>query len=120
MILFLILATIVVVCVVLFVCDIGSNDAMVACIVVAGIILCIVGGILPCIRADIKAEIVAFNQVEQDINVARRSKLDPVERASLTNTVISNNKWLAKKQFRNAGAWDIFIPDEVDNLKKLK
>jgi hypothetical protein len=75
--------------------------------------------LLPCIRYDIKAEIVAFNEVSASVERAREGKLDVVERAALTNTVIGWNIWLAKKQYRNAGFWNIYIPDEVDSLKKL-
>ena len=105
---------------IVFYIEVGDDSLIIAGIIVTAIVLAIVLAILPCIRNEIKTEIVAFIQVKNDIKIARRSKMDPIERASLTRTIIENNIWLAKKQFRNAGFWDIFIPDEVDYMKKLQ
>jgi hypothetical protein len=90
-------------------------------LVVTSIVLFVILIVLPCTRYEIRSEIVAFKQVDQCIKTARTSiDLSPLERASLTSTIIESNVWLAQKQFINAGFWDIFIPDEVDTMKKLK
>ncbi len=101
-------------------CSSILDEIAIAVVVVGSILLAAVLIVLPVSRAEVHVEIVAFQQVEKDIEIARTSNLHPVERAALTKTVIESNIWLAKKKFRNEGMWDIFIPDEVNYLKKLQ
>ena len=120
MLLLLGLGIIILVCAILFMLDIGDCAIWVAGMITISIALVLVLCIIPLARYETRIEIVAFIQVKHDINVARRSELDPVERASLTSTIIESNVWLAKKKYKNEGFWDIFIPDEIDYVKKLQ
>jgi hypothetical protein len=104
----------------LYLFEVGDHAFTMIGIVISSLVLGFALILLVCIRNDIRSEIVSFNEVKASVERARAElRQDVVERAALTNTVIKWNIWLAKKQYRNKGIWDIYIPDEVDSLKKL-
>ena len=89
-----------------------------AFIMVGGI--CFVVGMIaiPVTHWDINSEIQQFKSVELSITQAR-TKLD-IESAAIYMKIVDANKWLAKKKYWNKTLFDIWIPDEVDDLKPLK
>lgn len=68
----------------------------------------------------VKGEIAEYYAVKATITNSRTTDIAEIERAALTQKIIETNKWLAKIQYDNNTIWDIFIPDEVNNLEPLK
>ena len=68
----------------------------------------------------VRGEIAQYYAVKASIADARVMNVTDIERAALTQKIIETNRWLAQIQFDNHNLWDMFIPDEVDNLKPLK
>lgn len=93
---------------------------------VMGIIFTAMGGILflvamimfPVTHLGVNSEIQQFKSVELSITQAR-TKLD-IESAAIYVKIIDANKWLANKKYWNGTLFDIWIPDEIEDLKPLK
>ena len=64
-------------------------------------------------------DIQIFKSVELSINNARINNIG-LENAALQLQVIEANKWLASAQYWNSTIFDIYVPDEVDDLKQIK
>ena len=120
MIILLVLAAMLTIGIVLLVCSDNSTigDVM-------GINLTVVGGLclaatiaLPIVRWDANSEIQQFKSVESSITQAR-TKLD-IESAAIYVKIIDANKWLVGKKYWNKTLFDIWVPDEVEDLKPLK
>jgi len=92
----------------------------------AGFALTIVGSIcflvamimFPVTHLGVNSEIQQFKSVELSITQAR-TKLD-IESAAIYVKIIDANKWLANKKYWNGTLFDIWIPDEIEDLKPLK
>jgi len=67
----------------------------------------------------VKAEITKFEATRQAIIVSRKTE-DDFERAAIQHKIIERNEWLAGMVYWNQTIFDIFIPDEVMQLKPLK
>jgi len=67
----------------------------------------------------IHANIVRFEATRQTIKMARETGND-LEKAAIQHKIIEYNSWLASKVYWNETIFDIFIPDEVMQLKPLK
>jgi len=88
--------------------------------IVSGILLIVVLLGIFFVPYTIKGEIAAYRAVENSIINARATDFADVERAALTQKIIDTNKWLARTQYDNNTLWDIFIPDEINELEPLK
>lgn len=67
----------------------------------------------------VKGEIREFESIRQTIAVARETG-NELEKAAIQHKIIDNNEWLAGVVYWNETIFDIFIPDEVMQLKPLK
>jgi len=68
----------------------------------------------------VRGEIAEYHAVENSIANARATDITDIERAALTQKIIEANKWLAKVRYDNNTLWDIYIPDEVNDLEPLR
>lgn len=66
-----------------------------------------------------KGEIVKFHSVETTLKTARENR-NELEKAAIMNEVIRSNKWLMGVQYWNETLFDIWIPDEVMQLKPIR
>ena len=99
--------------------DLTVGEMIGAVLTAAGGILFLAAMItLPVIHWDINSEIQQFKSVESSITQAR-TKLD-IESAAIYVKIIDSNKWLVDKKYWNETLFDIWIPDEVEDLKPLK
>jgi len=88
-------------------------------IMIGGMVLCIVliaGYLVP---LETRGEIVRFEATRQTIKIARETG-NELEKAAVQHKIIECNNWLASKVYWNQTIFDIFIPDEVMQLKPLK
>ena len=107
--------------IVLFLCtnQYSVYNTISAVAIIYGAVSCLIIGIsLPFNHLDINSEIQEFKSVKASITEAR-SKLD-IESAAIYVKIIDANKWLTKKQYWNSTVFDLWIPDEVDELKLIK
>lgn len=74
---------------------------------------------LPLEHMGTNKEIQQFRAVELSVINARDSAYKN-EAAALTLSIIDANKWLAGTKYWNGTLFDIWIPDEVEQLKPLK
>ena len=89
---------------------------MMAITAVVCLFVCVIG--LPLNRMNVHSRIKEFQAVERI--VANKGNLTEIERAALVQEVAKVNKWLVSKQYFNATVFDIWIPDEVENMKEIK
>lgn len=64
------------------------------------------------------AEIAAFHQVRASVEAARER--GDIESTALALKIIEVNSWLVKKQYWNGTCFDLWIPDEVDELEPIR
>ena len=74
---------------------------------------------LPINRLNVNSEIIKFQTTENTIKLARENN-NELEKAAIQSNIIEKNNWLASIQYYNQSIFDIWIPDEVMNLKPLK
>jgi hypothetical protein len=94
---------------------------------VFGIISVVVGfalfiSVLVCAIAPVswRADIAEFKSVKSSIENARASNLSELERVSIQDKIISENKWLARSQYADAHYWIECIPSEIQDLEPIK
>lgn len=76
-----------------------------------------VGGM---VRLGTSAEIAGWYEQQRTIDAARKNG-DKYEKAAIVVKMIEQNNALAGNKHLNKSIWlDIFIPDEIENLKPLK
>jgi len=68
---------------------------------------------------EIKGDIIRFESTRQSIMIARETG-NELEKAAIQHKIINGNQWLAGIKYWNETIFDIFIPDEVMQLKPLK
>jgi len=73
---------------------------------------------LPISYYGIKAEICEFRATQETI-LANQSK-QILERAAISQKIIEQNQWLAKNKYWNGTLFDIWIPDEITEMKPLR
>jgi len=87
-----------------------------SCILLGIMLLCI-----PLIRMSVRNDIIKFNTTNKTLNNARQNKTSDIERAAILKDVINRNNFLITIQYWNKNLiTDIFIPDEIDNLKPME
>jgi hypothetical protein len=74
---------------------------------------------IPIERESIRANIQAMEATRQTFETAR-AKTDNIERFSRLDEVISWNKWLAREKYNNDHMWDVWVPDEIANVKPIE
>jgi hypothetical protein len=67
-----------------------------------------------------KEEIAEYHAIKATMQEARRGNTSEIERAALTNKIIETNQWVVNAQYWNKTIFDIYIPDEVEQLELLK
>jgi hypothetical protein len=67
----------------------------------------------------IKGSIQEFRMVQQTVDNARESGRD-IESAATLLKVAEMNQWLASQKYYNHHYFDLWIPDEVDELEYIK
>jgi len=72
------------------------------------------------VRASTDIEISHHKIMHKTITEARKNNLSSIERAALLNKIIETNQKLIKSRYWNNSLFDIWIPDEVDQLKELR
>lgn len=87
--------------------------------IAGGILLFVALVTLPLSHFGIEAKIAEFEMTRKTIEVAREYG-DELEKAAIQHKIIESNQWLAKKIYWNDTLFDIWIPDEVTQLKQLK
>ena len=87
---------------------------------VCGIILFATLILLPVSYYSEKGNIQEYYALEQTVNNARSNGVNDIERATLTSKIAETNMWLAKTKYWNDTIFDIYIPDEVMELKVLQ
>ena len=79
--------------------------------------LCLITAAINCY--DVLSKIEAFKATQKTITVAREAKND-FESATLQLQVIESNKWLAKTKYWNDTIFDIWIPDDINDIEFIK
>jgi len=87
--------------------------------ITAGILLLAALMGLPLCRLDVYADIEQFGAVKNTVENAR-FRGDDFENATLQHKVIEANAWLAKTKYYNTTIFEIWIPDEVNDLSPIK
>lgn len=67
-----------------------------------------------------KSGIVQYHALVETIEQSRQSEISDIERAALTIKIFEANMQIASCQYWNKTIFDIYIPDEVMELKMLK
>ena len=90
--------------------------------VMCGALLFVALGALPVNYYGTKARIEQFQATRATYEVARKSYSQPsiTERAAILMDIADQNRWLKNAQYWNDTMFDIWIPDEVMNLKPLE
>jgi len=83
--------------------------------------ICIIGGVIaiPLKHMEYKSNINKFISVQSTLDTARLNG-DTINDATLQLSIVDSNKWLASAQYYNNTVFDIWIPDEVMELKPIK
>ncbi len=66
----------------------------------------------------VKSRIAAFHQVRASVEAARER--GDIEAAALALKIIEVNFWLAREQYWNGTCFDLWVPDEVDELEPIR
>jgi cell division protein FtsB len=67
-----------------------------------------------------KAEVQRYYALKETIDQSRQNKASDIERAALTKEIANYNKDLAEVKYWNDSIFDIYVPDDLANLKPLK
>jgi uncharacterized membrane protein len=70
--------------------------------------------------AMVRGKIAEYHAVKATIARAREVNISELERAALTQKIIEVNAEIASAQYYNRHGFDIYIPDEVEDLEYLK
>ena len=96
---------------------VGSTAIVISLFAGIGLLIALI--CIPCERMGIRAEIEAYYAMQKTIENARENG-DELEKATLVNKLIELNQGLAKYSYYNRTVWDIWIPDEIEELELLK
>lgn len=91
-------------------------------IIVGGFTLLIITICWPTVYVDTISDIKEFKATQETIVFARaNTSISEYEKAALTHKIIDANKWLARTQYwANMSIFDMFYPDEVNELKPIR
>lgn len=88
-------------------------------IFVGGAMLLLSATIFPLAHLDIKSQIMEYQAVKATLIEARKDNAN-IENAAMQLKIIEINQWIASVQFYNKTIFEIWIPDEVNELEFLK
>lgn len=88
--------------------------------IISGAILTLALILLPASYYSTKSDIQEYYSIKQTINEARQNNISEVERAALTQKIVEVNQWLTSTKYWNNSIFDIYYPDEIEDLKPLK
>jgi hypothetical protein len=88
--------------------------------VLSGVVLFVALLFLPANYFREVSNINDYYAVKSTIEESRKNDISEIERAALTTKIIETNEWLANVQYWNKTIFDIYVPNEVMNLKPLK
>jgi hypothetical protein len=86
---------------------------------VFGFILAVTLIMLPIIHYQKTGQIKRCLIVRQTIETAREDSSE-IEKAALQHKIIETNAWIAEHRYWNNTIFDIFIPDEIEDLEYLR
>ncbi len=89
-----------------------------ALIVAASFIFIMALIFIPLERMSTHSNIEQYYIVKQTVENARLT--DNIENAALQLKIIETNQWIINKQYWNGTVFNLWIPNEVDNLELLK
>ena len=106
----------------LVLCKKTAYDWPAAGVVVGGFTLLMIIIIWPIVYVDTISDIKEFKATQETIVFARaNTSISEYEKAALTHKIIDANKWLARTQYwANMSIFDMFYPDEVNELKPIR
>jgi hypothetical protein len=87
---------------------------------ISGILLFILILIWPLNYIADVSTIQEYYAVKNTVQESRSAEVDPLERATLTKSIIEINEWLARAQYWNGTFFDQAVPNEVMELKFIK
>ena len=70
-------------------------------------------------QVEVRNQIIRYNVLKETVEEARKNG-DKIERAAVMRDIITNNKVLGSYKYWNKTIFDIFIPDEINDLEMLK
>lgn len=119
MVIFLILTIVLIAGIILTSKGYGTEELGIIFIGLTGILL--LGSIIALLTYPMKVEsnINKFLATKTTIEIARKTGVS-IENAAIQHKIIESNQWLARKQYYNSTIFELWIPDEVDNLKPIR
>jgi hypothetical protein len=73
---------------------------------------------IPIHRIGVNGDIEKYKDVVQSVEEARKN--ESIENAALQTVIIETNKWLAGAKYWNTHHFDIYYPDKVMDLERIK
>jgi len=71
-------------------------------------------------RLDFHRGVQQINATRATIEQARQGENDPLENAAVMLTIVELNQWIATRKYWNTTLFDLWVPDEVDQLEPLR
>lgn len=93
------------------------GTVIVGCSLVFAIIIAIT---LPLSRMSYKGSIEEYKAIKYTIEESRKKENNEAERVSLSKQIMDTNMFIERSKRYNKTIFDIWIPDEVEDLKMLK
>ena len=93
-----------------FICDIISIVSIV--IFISGI------STIPISRMEYQANIREYAALETTLQEMR--KKESIENTAIQLKVAECNQWLARSKYWNNSVWDLWIPNEIENINPIK
>lgn len=87
---------------------------------VSGIVLIILLIGIPLNRRSVMVDIQKVEACRITVENARSNKYSDLERATILKEIISWNERIVATQYENKNIWDLWIPDEVDQVELIK
>ena len=66
------------------------------------------------------ADIQEYKAFKETVEEARKTNISEIERAAILQDIAKWNQYTANAKYWNKSIFDIYIPDEVENLEMLK
>lgn len=93
------------------------GTVIVGCSLVVAIIIAIT---LPLSRMSYKGSIEEYKATKYTIEESRKKENNEAERVSLSKQIMETNMFIERNKRYNKSIFDLWIPDEIENLKMLK
>jgi hypothetical protein len=75
---------------------------------------------IPIRRYDVRHDIARLEAFRETVNNSRHRDLKDIERFAFLKEVAAWNEKLAGCKFDNQNDWDLWIPDEIENVEPIK